>query len=157
MNNYQEILEELEKHTIYKTHRKNSGRGRSITLGFINSLYHRLKKQETYRLSKYTEKKPELYKKILEVGNQIVKHEYTSIQVNHNYKCERHIDSKNVGISTIIGLGNYTGGNLFIEYPDGIKEIDIKNKPFSFNGSKYYHWVGDYEGERYSLVFFNIN
>jgi len=36
-----------------------------------------------------------------------------------------------------------------------VKELDSHNIPVRFNGSKYKHWVKDYIGTRYSLVFFN--
>ena len=38
---------------------------------------------------------------------------------------------------------------------EGIYKADSHYKPVKFNGSKYEHWVEDYEGERYSLVFFS--
>tara|TARA_X000000950_G_C13712474_1_gene576806 strand:+ start:191 stop:379 length:189 start_codon:yes stop_codon:yes gene_type:complete len=31
-----------------------------------------------------------------------------------NHKAERHIDGRNVGVSYIIGLGNYSGGELIV-------------------------------------------
>jgi hypothetical protein len=152
-------LELLKKNTIYFNYnRTNIGKGRSQTLGLVNNYFYKNPKNTRPRICKsvFSDKKPKLYDSVFKLGKEIVKHDFTSVQVNHNYKCKRHIDGRNVGISTIIGLGNYKGGNLFIEYPDGVKEIDIKNKPFSFNGSKYFHWVGDFEGDRYSLVYFNL-
>ncbi len=154
------VVELLKKNTIYYNYnRTNIGKGRSQTLGLVNNYFYTSPHNTKPRICKsvFSDKKPELYDSVFELGKKIVKHNFTSVQVNHNYKCKRHIDGRNVGISTIIGLGNYKGGNLFIEYPDGIKEIDIRNKPYSFNGSKYYHWVSDFEGDRYSLVYFNLN
>jgi hypothetical protein len=82
--------------------------------------------------------------------------EFNQVVINRNFKITRHIDSNNIGESYIIGLGNYSGGELIIEYENGDKIIDIKNKPYIFNGSEYYHYVKPFEGERYSLVFYNI-
>ena len=83
---------------------------------------------------------------------------WTSIQLNKNFPCPRHVDSANVGTSILLCLGNYTGGELVIEDFKGDGEdaiIDNKNSIFQFNGSKYYHWVKPFTGKRYSVVFFS--
>ena len=41
---------------------------------------------------------------------------FTSIQFNKNYAMNKHVDSHNTGVSYIIGLGDYTGGELLIYY-----------------------------------------
>ncbi len=82
--------------------------------------------------------------------------EFSQVQINLNYKIPRHIDGANVGKSYLVCLGNYTGGLTCIEYSkDNIKKVDGRKEPISFDGSKYYHWVEDFEGDRYSLVFFD--
>ena len=81
--------------------------------------------------------------------------EYNQTQFNRNYPCPPHFDSQNCGTSVLISLGDFTGGETCVEFEDGVKELDSHNKPVRFNGSKYKHWVKDYEGTRYSLVFFN--
>jgi hypothetical protein len=35
------------------------------------------------------------------------------MKVNHNYTAQMHVDGSNIGPSLIIGLGEYTGGELF--------------------------------------------
>ena len=102
------------------------------------------------------------YQKIYELVKELAKNndvEYTSIQFNKNYQCRKHIDGKNIGESSIIGLGNYTGGELLVYY-DGPDEpptkIDIKGKFFKFNGSEYYHETAEFQGERHTLVFYSI-
>ena len=83
---------------------------------------------------------------------------YTSVQLNKNFPCPRHIDSKNVGTSILLCLGDYTGGELVVEdfNADGSDAIiDNKNSLFQFNGAEYYHWVKPFQGTRYSLVFFS--
>ena len=81
--------------------------------------------------------------------------EYSHVVINKNFECNPHMDASNVGVSSIIGLGKYGGGLLSIE-KDG-QEItkDIYHSFFSFDGSKYLHWVSPFTGERYSLVFYN--
>lgn len=79
----------------------------------------------------------------------------TSIQFNKNYQIVKHIDGRNVGDSYIIGLGDYSGGELIVyNSKDEPRYIDINHKFYKFNGSKYYHEVSDFIGDRISLVFF---
>jgi len=80
---------------------------------------------------------------------------YTQVQMNHNFKCGRHLDSTNIGESILCGFGDYSGGDTTIDYNGDIKSLDCRDKYIKFNGSKYYHWVEDFEGDRYTLVFFD--
>ena len=83
--------------------------------------------------------------------------EYSTVQYNKNYACRKHIDGKNAGISHIIGLGDYEGGELLIYYsgPDEKPtSVDIKNQFYSFNGSEYFHETAPFQGERHTLVYF---
>ena len=86
------------------------------------------------------------------------KFKFTSVQYNKNNRAKRHKDSKNVGISYIIGLGNYTGGELIVfdENEKNRVKHDIKNKFYKFNGSIYPHETVAFKGERYTLVFYHI-
>ncbi len=80
---------------------------------------------------------------------------FTQVQMNKNYKISRHIDSANCGKSYLVAMGDYTGGLTCIEKEDGIEKVDARETPITFDGSKYYHWVEPFEGDRYSLVFFD--
>ena len=82
--------------------------------------------------------------------------EFTQVQVNKNYVSPPHFDSANTGESIIIGLGDYTGGHLFIDREEYIETVDIRNYLYKFDGSKFKHWVGKIKsGSRISVVFFN--
>mgnify|MGYP003657918929 FL=1 len=83
---------------------------------------------------------------------------FTSIQYNKNQQAKKHIDKNNVGISTIIGLGDYTGGELIVYDKDGNNPVlhDIKNKPLKFNGSLYPHETAPFEGERFTLIYYSL-
>jgi len=86
------------------------------------------------------------------------KFKFTSIQLNKNQQAAKHKDSRNVGTSYIIGLGKYTGGKLTIwdEDDKNPKDNNLRNKFVSFNGSKRFHEVTPYKGERYTLVYYNV-
>lgn len=82
--------------------------------------------------------------------------EYTSIQVNKNVKCAKHIDKYNKRDSAIIGLGDYTDGKLRIyDKRDNYEDINIKYNYHIFNGSNY-HETLDWIGTRYSVVYFSL-
>ena len=75
--------------------------------------------------------------------------------MNKNYKIGRHIDKANIGESVLVCCGDYTGGLTCVEYEDGLKKFDASKEPVMFDGGRYYHYVEDFSGDRYSLVFFN--
>tara|TARA_R110000824_G_scaffold108284_5_gene255107 strand:+ start:1055 stop:1630 length:576 start_codon:yes stop_codon:yes gene_type:complete len=81
--------------------------------------------------------------------------EFTHIQINKNFKCLPHRDKANIGESVLISLGDFTGGKTGVDFTDGRQILDSHNQPVKFNGSRYTHWVEDFEGTRFSLVFFN--
>lgn len=85
--------------------------------------------------------------------------EYNQVVINKNFKTLKHKDAKNVGLSYIVGLGNYEGGNLVVvDGPDYFEsEINIKNKPYGFDGSEKFHYTKEFKGTRYSIVFYQNN
>lgn len=73
--------------------------------------------------------------------------------VNRNAQFTPHVDSgRGAGqsLSMIVGLGDYSGGELFIEG----EPAEIGYLPTEFDGWKCRHWTAPYNGERYSLVWF---
>ncbi|CAK0891358.1 unnamed protein product [Prorocentrum cordatum] len=77
----------------------------------------------------------------------------STIAVNKKAQFLPHVDSgagAGQGISLIVGLGNYTGGELVVE---GVVH-DIRYKPVEFNGWAQRHWTRPFAGERFSLVWF---
>ena len=102
------------------------------------------------------------YKKLFRESKKLMrlkdpKFKFTSIQYNKNHRAARHRDAKNTGISYIIGLGDYKGGKLtiFDENEKNPVKHDIKNKFYTFDGSKYPHETCPFSGERYTLVFYS--
>tara|TARA_R110002012_G_scaffold309246_1_gene516144 strand:- start:3 stop:542 length:540 start_codon:yes stop_codon:yes gene_type:complete len=109
--------------------------------------------------SQITEKLPDLFRVAKEVMR---KHNpnfrFTSIQVNKNNRTAKHTDGRNIGMSYMIGLGDYTGGELLIYDEEGKnpKPYVTKNKWIKFNGSIYPHETAPFKGERYTLVYYDI-
>lgn len=94
---------------------------------------------------------------------------YTSINVNANYAGALHRDANNEGPSLIKAFGKFTGGELnywmnddktkgpvqkMCQPGEGIT-IDLKKNLLLFDGNRG-HCVNDFDGERFSLVFFSI-
>ena len=102
--------------------------------------------------------------------------EFTSIQLNKDYASTIHVDKNNVGESLILGLGDYTGGELWVYDPKGrvpmevtravpgwpklkIGSIvtgtihDVKRTWVRFDGRRP-HATMPIEGSRYTLIFF---
>lgn len=94
---------------------------------------------------------------------------FTSINVNANYAGALHRDGNNEGPSLIKAFGDFSGGELnywgdddktlgSVEKccrPDECTTMNIKKHLLLFDGNRG-HSVNDFEGERFSLVFFCI-
>lgn len=101
---------------------------------------------------------------------------YTTVQLNKDYATKMHVDGNNHGPSFIIGLGDYTGGEVWILDENGTVEVEIPctlrgwphlrpgtkvkgrledchNKWVKFDGNTP-HMTMPYKGSRISLVFF---
>ena len=86
--------------------------------------------------------------------------EFNSVHINKNYATPPHVDSKNCGVSVLIAMGSYKGGEtcLYNETNRTIEKHDARMKPLIFNGSNILHWVLPWsKGDRFTLVFFNSN
>lgn len=85
--------------------------------------------------------------------------EWSQVQMNKNYPCPPHFDSKNIGQSCMVAFGDYKYGStcLFDSEENRICKHDARIEPLVFDGSKTLHWVEPVKGNktRYSLVFFN--
>ena len=79
---------------------------------------------------------------------------YEQVQMNKNFTCPPHKDSKNIGESVLCCFGDYTGGDTCIDFESKTRTYNSRLGPVRFDGSKYLHWVKPFEGTRYSLVFF---
>jgi hypothetical protein len=118
---------------------------KSITMGLVRDWKTGGKMQ-----SSFTSKHPELWDLLVKYGSDNVPHSFHSVCINHNTIAKPHYDSNNKGVSTIIAIGDFTGGELVVN--DQV--INIYNKLFTFDGSKELHWSLPFEGQRWSLIFF---
>ena len=126
--------------------RVNSGIGRSQTIGKV-----RQKFKSTFNDSAFTKKNPDLKTLLFNIGKKYNPLGFTSVQVNQNYECLPHIDKNNHGLSMIFAVGDYNGGDLYIND----KPHNIAYRPLVFNGAKNLHYVSKItKGNRFSFVYF---
>jgi hypothetical protein len=98
-------------------------------------------------LSLHSKKYPDVYDALKKMDIPIP---FTSIQINKNLVCPKHIDKNNIGLSYIISIGDYTGGELVI---NGIA-YDTR-QGLVFDGSKE-HYNNSIIGTKYSATFFTL-
>jgi hypothetical protein len=145
-----DLIKELENTKFnINYHRLNSGIGKSFTLGV-----QRIRRRAGIFENRLNKVYPELYNKLLSFAIKYITTPWNSIQINKDYQTKPHRDLVNKQISSIVGLGEYTGGKIKI---NGLK-YDIHNKVISFNGKKYLHSneLSSNDKSRYSLVFFTL-
>ena len=80
--------------------------------------------------------------------------ECTNVFVNKNTVCKMHTDAKNVGLTLLVGVGAYTGGETVLVLDGKEAEFDISMHSLVFNGATICHRSKEFEGTRYSLVFY---
>jgi len=136
---------------------------RGFALGYVFNRPPQQKKYNTKPFVKCSRLKWKNNQELFDNTCKFFKHYYprefkfSTIQYNYNSRASKHIDGNNVGESVIIAMGDYTGGRLIIyDEDDKPQYYDIKHKFLRFNGSKFYHEVEPYQGNRLSLVFFNL-
>ena len=98
--------------------------------------------------------RPYLFKLLMDFAAKYVKIPWNAITVNQNYKAGKHYDKNNKGDSFLVAFGDYTGGELQIHETDLSGSHCIRYRPIVADFSKILHSVSDFQGERYSLVFY---
>lgn len=141
----------LTKFKLPRKSKHNNRRGfperhRATTFGIVTGRFNNIT-----GLSNLSKKKPDVYAEILRIGRLICPFEFTSIHLNNNVVCPKHVDGTNIGKSLLVSFGDYTGCNIVV---NGVV-YDAKHTPVIFNGSELEHWnTDDLIGNKYSLVFF---
>jgi hypothetical protein len=118
---------------------------RSATLGEVRNYLTGGK-----MISNFTKHNLELYDLLCQYGQSITTIPFKSICINKNTIAEPHVDRNNRGVSCIVGLGDYTGGELVY----GAEKVNIHKNPIEFDGSKILHYSLPFEGTRYSIIYF---
>lgn len=148
---FDDITKELQRLPIpMNKYRNKAGEGRSQTWGLVG----RRCLPADYSRMCWT--RPLLYHLLLEFGKKYVPFNFTSITVNQNYKASPHRDKNNKGNSFLVAWGDYTGGDLKIHEGDLMGSHNIQYKPIIADFSKILHEVLDFQGERFSLVYYTF-
>jgi hypothetical protein len=142
------VDELLTRPLAINKYRTRAGQGVTQTFGVVN------RRSLPPDYSRLCWKRPKLYKMLLDFGARFVPIPYTSITVNHNYRANPHRDKGNVGPSFLIGAGDYKGGTLRIYEGDLSGCHDISGRPLITDFSKALHGVEEFEGNRFSLVYY---
>jgi len=82
--------------------------------------------------------------------------QFTALAVTKNFKGSPHIDTLNIAPFYGLSLGGFAngGGKLCVECSATcVAEIDTRGKFAKVDG-RFCHWVSDYEGTRYSLIYY---
>lgn len=130
---------------------QKGSRGSTIGTFRRNNLVKGVEKKVEAKFDKLYRALSKLYRKY--TGNRA-----KGIRVNCNIKSKKHRDSRNVGTSTILALGPFTGGQIIL-YPGKNDEwkktqYNIRNAFLSFNSTEIEHGTAPFKGKRYSFVFF---
>lgn len=146
---FADIREEIERQPIpMNEYRYTSGAGRSQVLGVVG------RRCLPPDYSRICWMRPKLYKHLLDFAEKYVDISWNAVTVNQNYKAAPHYDKNNQGVSLLVGFGDYKGGALRIHEGDLSGTHDIRYKAVIADFSKILHSVEDFEGDRYSLVFY---
>lgn len=132
--------------------RGNSGAGRSICFGLVG------KRSSPTGPSRWNTKKAEVWAELQHIAGSLpVPEGWTSCVVNMDYCALPHYDSGNVGPSTIVSFGCYTGGELVLTGTEGPLEVSTYLTPVVGNFSAVRHWTKPLSGLKLSLVFFTLD
>ncbi|KAK7248230.1 hypothetical protein SO694_0012908 [Aureococcus anophagefferens] len=102
--------------------------------------------------SSFSRSRPGLTRELVRFGKAHLPagFKFTSIQLNHNFSSELHVDDYNAGPSYICGLGTYSGGELWtLEHGP----LDCKQAFRPYDGTEP-HATLPFAGTRYTLIFF---
>ena len=144
------LLDQLPIKTNYQRKNVSDGGCFSTNMGLIHRRY-----KTGVCLSKITTEYPATYDALVSFcQSNNPGFEFTTITINRNFQCKPHVDKMNHGLSRIIGLGDYRGGQLRIHHPNGTyTDHDIKNQWLEFDG-KQLHETLPFTGNRYTLIYF---
>lgn len=148
---FDEIYKELKRKPLDRNeYRNKAGSGISQAFGIVN------KRSLPPDYSRQNWLRPYLYKLLLEFGHKYVDIPFNSITVNQNYRADKHRDKNNLGNSFLVAFGDYTGGRLLIHEGDLSGAHNIQYTPIRADFAKLLHSVEEWDGERFSLVYYTF-
>ena len=148
---FTDILQELLRQPLpINRYRRKVGLGRSNTFGIVS------RRCLSPDYSRLCWNRPLLYKHLLDFGQKFCPFPFTSITVNESFRAGLHYDKGNDGNSLLVGFGDYTNGELQIVGGDLSGNYNIQHRPLICDFTTNLHQVLPFEGQRYSLVFYNI-
>mmetsp|Transcript_1850 Transcript_1850/g.4887 ORF Transcript_1850/g.4887 Transcript_1850/m.4887 type:complete len:526 (+) Transcript_1850:147-1724(+) len=94
----------------------------------------------------------------IESIDKVFAQQFTALAVTKNFRGSPHIDTLNIAPFYGLSLGDFTprdrGGKLCVECSaTQVAEIDTRGRLAKVDG-RFCHWVSDYEGTRYSLIYY---
>ena len=93
--------------------------------------------------------------RILELCREMLGQHITEVCCNRNVVAGRHKDKRNEGESYFLMFGDFEGGALLIDEPEGLRRIEEKDTWYIFHGQRDFHWNEPItSGDKYSLVCF---
>lgn len=126
--------------------RSDTKEKRGMCLGYVMNL------GTGWTASRHTVKDPDLSRMlVLFARERYPDFRFSSIMVNKGGSA-LHVDTLNDGPSLIISLGDHVGGDLW-QFPN--KTLRVRNRLLPCDG-RLPHITLPYDGERYSLVYFNM-
>ncbi len=138
--------------------RKGQKHYKGMVLGKVRKMYSSCDGKMCKVESRHNKRYPEVLKAaraLIRAHNPSFR--YEAITINKNNAAARHRDKTNkANASYIIGLGNYTGGELVFTEKDSPQygSHNIRNKWLKFDG-KYEHYVKPFKGTRYTIVYYS--
>ena len=137
--------------------KKGQAPSKSMVLGKVLKLYSSCDGKRCKVESRHNEK----HKALLKAAKSFLRsanlgYKFEAVTINKNHAAARHVDKNNKGHSYIIGLGNYTGGELVFSDKKSphYGTHSIKNKWLKFTGDTE-HYVKPFKGTRYTLVYYH--
>ena len=146
------LLTELKKRQIpvAKNRKKGIAHMRSCVFGIC----HKRLFGPSFGGAAANKHRPDLWALIKQIPVPI---SYDSVQVNQNATAGPHKDKNNVGLSYILSIGDYVGGDLVIQSPEGVETSHalLGTPGLIFDGSCT-HWNTPHTRTKYSLIFYSI-
>jgi len=150
--NTSDLLTALKKRKIPKANNHKQGITSKRTIVF--GISHKRLYGQSFGAAAANRNRSDLWEVIKKIPVPI---SYDCVQCNENCQSGPHKDKNNVGLSYILSIGDYEGGDLVIQSPDGTETAHalLGTPGLIFDGSNT-HYNTPHTGTKYSLIFYSI-